>query len=237
MVLPVLMGVASLCALGFMFTTMMTEPGILPTVTFEEYEEADAAQEEEGRVRIMTRVLLDGREYELRHFRAKFSRYTGNCVEKFDHFCPWVGNVVGKRNYRYFVLFLSSCLALAVLMAVSCSLLLVCKSVDEDKAFVATLEHSVAATVLAVYGYCMCFSLTSLYGFHIKAIATNTTTNEAVKGVYAATVNPHDQGCTRNCSTFWCAPAPRSRVADYDSESPLLPDEAAPIRTDAVDTT
>lgn len=25
------------------------------------------------------------------------------CVEVFDHYCPWVGNVVGKGNRHYFL--------------------------------------------------------------------------------------------------------------------------------------
>lgn len=41
--------------------------------------------------------------------RSKHCRTTDACVRYFDHYCPWMGNTIARRNYRpfyFFVIFL-----------------------------------------------------------------------------------------------------------------------------------
>jgi hypothetical protein len=101
--------VACIADMAFLAGAKYTEPGIVPTAI---YLQADLDVDEEmaanpGGNRWFDagdsqqhRIVLFGRRYQLTQLRAKFCRETSVCIENFDHYCPWVGNAVGRRNYR-----------------------------------------------------------------------------------------------------------------------------------------
>lgn len=56
--------------------------------------------------------------------RAHHDSQSGVCVMRMDHYCPWIGNVVGWHNYKYFLLmnwwtFLSCTMLLGTMQAPS----------------------------------------------------------------------------------------------------------------------
>ena len=92
----------------FLFVARYTEPGLLPTRPKPNPDHAGLSEAALKRVKKEHQVVIRQQAYPLPEFRAKFCSQTGNCVENFDHYCPWVGNSVGVRNYRYFVGFVST---------------------------------------------------------------------------------------------------------------------------------
>ena len=157
-------------------------------------------------------------------------RQTENCVEDFDHYCPWVGNAVGRRNYRYFVGFLVSVSSLSFVVGAASVLRLAeinvaglsaLKAGDDDGGNDEEAWKAIALAILVVYTIVVFFSVGSLACYHFRLVAVNETTNENIRAVYVAEDNPHDRGCCANYVAFVRRPAGESLVLELDKDDRL----------------
>lgn len=218
-----------LSSLGFLASAMLTEPGIL------EPEEAGSDTDGEGsyldRPRV-THVIVNGQRFHMEDKRAKMCRQTDSCIEHFDHFCPWVGNAIGRRNYRLFIGFLTSVVFLTLLVNVSTVLRIICSMVDSDDSeksvsgFFSVASHTVLSSMMVVFTLLILCSLCGLWVFHLWLISVAQTTYEKIQGRWKDRPNPHDNGCYKNFQRFFTEPVPPSRVAELDPTHPRAAEEA-----------
>ena len=126
-----------------------------------------------------------------RPLRLKHCRTCRTCVALFDHHCPFVGNCVGRGNYRWFFGY--------------AFMFFVCSSLWEITAilYLRTVEFSWPVLLVAMFFFpfwCMSVTLTS---YHIQLTVTNMTTNEQMNfGRYEYMENGRnrfDKGIINNC--------------------------------------
>jgi DHHC palmitoyltransferase len=134
------------------------------------------------------------------------------CVEVMDHHCPWVGNCIGKRNYKWFSAFLYSATSLCVLVCGSCIHLIVVHTHEENDAhpnrsnasnFLHAIENPVAC-LLALYSFVAIFFVFGLCVFHAYLTAIGQTTNERLKRLFPFG-SPHSRGAIVNFFSMFCS--------------------------------
>lgn len=136
--------------------------------------------------------------------RASHCRETDRCIDKWDHYCPWVGNAVGRRNYPYFVCFIVTTCALATHSAVGCAQQLRyiwAQLVVEggDAGLLTAAARMPSGCVLLGYTTLAALLLAVLSAYHFYLISINQTTYENVRGAFAdGAPNPFDSGVCAN---------------------------------------
>lgn len=188
--IPAVGGFLFILVLSNLFKTSFSDPGIIPRATKAEAADTErqievAANATNGANGAAYRppprtkeIIVKNTSVKLKYCftckifrppRASHCSICDNCVERFDHHCPWVGNCVGKRNYRYFYLFLLT-LALHCVFIFACAVthlvLLTKKSTTHQGPFIEAMRESPTSIIVCIICFFSIWSVLGLAGFH-----------------------------------------------------------------------
>lgn len=223
--IPVFAAVLFLFVMAMLLRTSFSDPGVLPRAlpdeaTFIEMEiEAANGNVPPGQrapprirnVQINSQIVKLKYCYTCKIFRpprASHCSICDNCVDRFDHHCPWVGNCVGKRNYRYFYLFTLSLSLLTIYIFTFDIVHVAMRSVVSG--FLNALKDTPGTVVELLVCFFTLWSVVGLTGFHTYLISLNQTTNEDIKGSWSGknrVQNPYShKNIIKNCCEVLCGP-------------------------------
>ena len=137
----------------------------------------------------------------------------GECVLRFDHFCPWVGNTVGFYNHKFFLLF---CFYTGLLgsFALLCAVVSLLWRTLFDFRLWATLD--VVLGVLGFVGFLFGLTLVSFFVMHVQLIRRNQTTLEDMKNDRRWDLGSAKENWRElmGSQVLWFLPLPASDVGD-----------------------
>uniref|UniRef100_A0A8C4T5Q1 Palmitoyltransferase n=1 Tax=Erpetoichthys calabaricus TaxID=27687 RepID=A0A8C4T5Q1_ERPCA len=188
--IPAIGGILFFFVVISLLQTSFSDPGILPRATPDEAADVEKHIDNSGsstyRPPPRTKeVVINDQVVKLKYcFTCKMFRpprtshcsLCDNCVERFDHHCPWVGNCVGRRNYRFFYTFILS-LSFLTAFIFGC---------------ISSLTYS--TVVELVICFFSVWSILGLSGFHTYLVASNLTTNEDIKGSWSTKRGVEESG-------------------------------------------
>ncbi|CAN6191355.1 unnamed protein product [Urochloa humidicola] len=152
--------------------------------------------------------------------RSSHCSICNNCVHKFDHHCPWVGQCIGLRNYRYFFLFIATSTFLCIFVFVFAWLSVYNQMEDNGGSMWLALRKEAYSFALIIYTSIVVWFVGGLTVFHLYLIGTNQTTYENFRYHYDRKDNPYRKRIAANFAEVFFTQIPppmndfRSRVGE-----------------------
>ncbi|KAJ4904017.1 putative protein S-acyltransferase 2 [Raphanus sativus] len=213
----------------FLFLTSSRDPGIIPRNKEAPEAEAEAIDILSNTKLPRTKdVLVNGYTVQIKFCetcllyrppRASHCSTCNNCVQRFDHHCPWVGQCIALRNYPYFICFISisTLLCLYVFVFSWVSML----EVHGEMLLVVIMDDTVFI-VLIIYCFIVVWFVGGLTVFHLYLISTNQTTYEKFRYRYDKKENPYGKGLFKNLFEVFCSriSPPMINFRDWAQEEP-----------------
>lgn len=196
--------------IGSLFSAAMIDPGIIPK------DKSPLS----GSSPPKFVIVKDGVQYKwcrtchiYRPPRAKHCPICDNCVDKFDHHCPWVGTCIARRNYRFFLVFISTTLLESIYVFIFSVIHLTIEADKHADGLMGAMTDEWGTMTAVVISFVALLPVGGLAGYHLYLVSINQTTNEEVNDVYKRTQNPFTRGQRYNCIEGWCAPQRVTKLA------------------------